>query len=142
MLVEWHELCCRPLWPKMDIPQSVLSVVSRWLQDEFAARWRLVAHGAVQRATRASTMCLHLVAAATTRMASRMGRLGGSQKERCGKRHEAGGQPKGGGGAAKAEIRSGREWGAHPCFFVGCSEVARTFASKIFRSPQATPVTC
>ena len=78
------------MWPKMDMPQPVLSIVSQWLRDEFAARWRLLAHAVVQRETCASAFFIRLMAAATTRMASTTGRLGGSHQDGGDSRHEAG----------------------------------------------------
>jgi hypothetical protein len=67
----------------MDMPQPVVSIVSQWLRHEFAARWRLLAHGVVQRETCASAFFIRFMAAKTTKMASTTGRLGGS--------HQAGG---------------------------------------------------
>jgi hypothetical protein len=64
----------------MDMPQPVVSIVSQWLRHEFAARWRLLAHGVVQRETCASAFFIRFMAAKTTKMASTTGGWGALTK--------------------------------------------------------------
>ena len=66
------------------VPGEARAILFRWLQDDVAARWRLIAHELAQRATVAAIKRLDLLAYATTRMARRMGLFRGSpERTRC-----------------------------------------------------------